>query len=321
MESFEYLSIRYDGSKLEILDQRMLPDLEKWVEAAEPQDMIVFIKQLSVRGAPLIGVAACMSLYVYSVRQMRSDQEIIDTAEMLRASRPTAVNLMNNLDAMLQLNVPVASRSYTPATLAGIVSSIIAREVAMCDAMSERGAALVQEGENILTHCNTGSVATVGLGTALGVIRAAHRAGKKIHVYVDETRPLLQGGRLTTYELARSNIPYTLICDNMAATLMRAGKIQRVLVGADRIARNGDFANKIGTYSVAVLAHYHNVPFHCVAPWTTVDLTCESGDSIPIEERAHHEVQGASGSFGTVRWAPESAPTFNPSFDVTPSEL
>jgi len=195
------------------------------------------------------------------------------------------------------------------------------KEVKMNDAMAKFGASLVRDGEGILTHCNTGSLATPGKGTALGVIREAFAQGKKIHVYVDETRPLLQGGRLTAYELERAGIPYTLICDNMAATLMRQGKIQRIFVGSDRIALNGDFANKIGTYSVAVLAHYHHIPFHTVAPTSTVDFNCTDGSNIPIEERKKEEVLGASGSFGSVLWAPKNAQTYNPAFDVTPVDL
>jgi len=191
----------------------------------------------------------------------------------------------------------------------------------MNDCMAKLGASLIKDGDGILTHCNTGTLATPGKGTALGVIREAHAQGKKIHVFVDETRPLLQGGRLTTYELERSNIPYTLICDNMAATLMRQGKIQRVFVGADRIATNGDFANKIGTYSVSVLCKHHNIPFHTVAPVSTVDFECPDGDHIPIEERKKEEVHGASGAFGSVTWAPKNSNTYNPAFDVTPVDL
>ena len=199
--------------------------------------------------------------------------------------------------------------------------AILQEEVDMNAAMAARGAALVQAGEGVLPHCNTGSLATPGVGTALGVIRIAHKQGKQIHVYVDETRPLLQGGRLTAYELQREGIPYTLITDNMAASLMRADKIQRVFVGADRICANGDFANKIGTYGVAVLARHHNIPFHCVAPLSTVDLKCATGDDIEIEQRPAFEVQGVKGSFGTVRWAPADSNVHNPAFDVTPAEL
>ncbi|EFA77795.1 translation initiation factor eIF-2B alpha subunit [Heterostelium album PN500] len=327
MEKFEYLSIRYDGKGLlEILDQRKLPDVEEWLVSAKPEDMIGYIKQLSVRGAPLIGVAACVALFLYvnneeSARaQCLTEEEVTVVATKLRDARPTAVNLMNNLDEMLQLTVkPTAD--FSAANLGRIARAIIDREVDMCARISVAGAELLSDGDNVLTHCNTGAIATPGMGTALGIIREAWRQGKKIHVYVDETRPLLQGGRLTTYELAREKIPHTLICDNMAATLMAQGKIQRVLVGADRIACNGDFANKIGTYSVAVLAHYHGVPFHGVAPWSTVDLLCPSGKDIPIEERQASEVQGVSGAFGNVRWAPANTPTFNPAFDVTPVEL
>eukprot|EP01129_Flabellula_baltica_P010392 TRINITY_DN4384_c0_g1_i3.p1 TRINITY_DN4384_c0_g1~~TRINITY_DN4384_c0_g1_i3.p1 ORF type:complete len:217 (-),score=37.64 TRINITY_DN4384_c0_g1_i3:9-659(-) len=187
----------------------------------------------------------------------------------------------------------------------------------MCDKMSNYGAELIEDGDNILTHCNTGSLATMGLGTALGVIKAAWAQGKKIHVYVDETRPLLQGGRLTAYELKKEGIPYSIITDSMAAMLMKQNKIQKIFVGADRIALNGDFANKIGTYSVAVVAKYHNVKFYPVAPVSTIDFECETGESIPIEIRSDEEVHGA---FGTL-WAPEGSPTYNPAFDVTPTEL
>lgn len=322
MESFNYLSIRYnkDEKKLEILDQRKLPDIEEWLVCEKPEDMITFIKQLSVRGAPLIGVAASMSLYNHILYNPQlTKEEIVKVSQELRESRPTAVNLMFAIDEMMQLKEGnVENRDYSATRFGEIAMRIIRNEVDMCDKMSKFGASLIQPGESILTHCNTGSVATVGAGTALGVIREAHKQGKNIHVYVDETRPLLQGGRLTTYELEREGIPYTLICDNMAACLMRDGKIQRVLVGADRIAANGDFANKIGTYSVAVLANHHNIPFHCVAPMSTVDIKCLTGKDIPIEERSQTEVQGASGAFGQVRWAPKNSKTFNPAFDVTP---
>jgi methylthioribose-1-phosphate isomerase len=244
-------------------------------------------------------------------------------------------------DAIAQVKLPESSRDYSPANLVRIAMELIKTEEQMCQKMAEFGASLVKDGDNILTHCNTGSLATFGVGTALGVIRIAHKQGKKIHVYVDETRPLLQGGRLTAYELQKEGIPYTIICDNMAAALMRQGKVQRVFVGADRIAMNGDFANKIGsymacywafhttdntadcpgvlagTYSLAVVAKYHNVPFHTVAPVSTVDFKCETGNDIPIEERKREEVLGA---FGTI-WAPHQANTFNPAFDVTPGEL
>jgi methylthioribose-1-phosphate isomerase len=194
-------------------------------------------------------------------------------------------------------------------------------EIAMNLKMAELGAALINDGDGVLTICNTGSLATPGVGTALGVIRVAHRQGKKIHCYFCATRPLLQGARLTAYELLREGIPCTLICDSMAATVMKQGKIQRVFAGSDRICRNGDFANKIGTFSLAVLAKYHNIPFHGVAPVTTVDFDCPHGDEIEIELRDGAEVRGVKGSFGAVRWAPEKVDVFNPAFDVTPHSL
>jgi methylthioribose-1-phosphate isomerase len=190
-------------------------------------------------------------------------------------------------------------------------------DVAACERMGELGAALVRPGENVLTHCNAGALATAGIGSAMGVLHRAHARGLGIHVWVNETRPLLQGARLTAWELGRLGIPYTLVTEGMDGTLFRAGKVSRVAVGADRVARNGDFANKVGTYGVAVLARAHGVPFHAVAPWSTVDLECPSGDAIPIEERAADEVRGARG----VRWAPAHAKVFNPAFDVTPVAL
>ena len=224
---------------------------------------------------------------------------------------------MNNIDVML---TALAQPDYQSACIAA-ASQLFAEDVALCQRMAELGAELVQSGDRILTHCNTGGLATVGLGTAFGVIHQAHRQGKAIQVWVDETRPLLQGGRLTAWELGQQQIPYQLICDNMAAMLMAQGLVDKIFVGSDRIAANGDFANKIGTYSLAVLAHYHQVPFYVVAPYTTVDLNCPDGAAIPIEQRNASEVKGVSGAFGQVSWAPEAAEVYNPAFDVTPAKL
>ena len=198
---------------------------------------------------------------------------------------------------------------------------IFNEDVTLCDQIAENGAALIEDGDQILTHCNTGGLATAGVGTALGVIRKAHAQGKKIHVYIDETRPLLQGGRLTAWELQKLNIPCTLITDSMAAHLMSLKKINKAIVGSDRIAINGDFANKIGTYSVAVNCSYHQIPFYVAAPYTTVDPKCQHGGEIPIEQRPANEVLGASGSFGKVLWAPIGVQVYNPAFDVTPAKL
>ena len=264
----------------------------------------------------MIGCAAALALSQWRHENKdKSPEEFIKVAEYLKTSRPTAVNLMNYMDQMIQKDVE--EKDYSPRKIESISFQIIEDEKLMYISMSNLGSSLIEENDNILTHCNTGSLATIGIGTALGVIRVAHQQKKNIHVYVDETRPLLQGGRLTSYELKKDNIPYTIIADNMAATLMKQGKVQKIFVGADRIALNGDFANKIGTYSLAVIAHHHNVPFYVVAPITTVDFECESGDSIPIEQRIKEEVLGAFGTF----WAPEGSDAYNPSFDTTPCEL
>lgn len=315
--NFKSLSLKIDDGALLILDQQMLPDEEVWIGVESPDHMVEIIKNLKVRGAPLIGVAAVLSLAFWT--QVGSSLEAYKTeAEKLRASRPTAVNLMNALDRMLAVAEETAMDRNKIVQKA---MEILNEDVALCLQMAEAGASLVEDGDNILTHCNTGGLATVGVGTALGVITQAHRQGKKIHVYVDETRPLLQGGRLTTWELEKAGVPYTLICDNMSGSLMAQGKISKVFLGSDRIAMNGDFANKIGTYNLAVLCAYHQVPFYTVAPKTTVDTQCESGAGIPVEMRKDSEVRGVFGTFGDVRWAPKGARTYNPAFDVTPVDL
>lgn len=289
---------------LEVLDQTKLPHEEIWCKVTDPQEMIRLIQCLSVRGAPLIGVAAALALGEFS--RDKTETEIRIAALALREARPTAVNLMHAMDRMLEAFE--AGRD-----LVKEAKNIFDEDVALCDAMAERGAKYINDGDGILTHCNTGGLATVGVGTALGVIHRAHSQGKKIHVYVDETRPLLQGARLTAWELEKLKIPFTLICDNMAASLMKAGKVQKAFVGSDRIAANGDAANKIGTYGVAVLAKHHNIPFYVVAPSTTFDADCPDGNSIPIEERNPEEVRAGK--------APHSCKVWNPAFDVTPKTL
>ncbi|MBN4066512.1 S-methyl-5-thioribose-1-phosphate isomerase [Simkania negevensis] len=315
MKLFSSLALKYDGTTLLVLDQRKLPREESWLKCHTPEEMSCYIKQLSVRGAPLIGIAAATALALYA-EGGASDDNITRAARQLKSARPTAVNLAYAIDKLME-DFPLCTKEG----ITRRADEIIAEEYAMSCNMSGHGAALIASNETILTHCNTGGLVTNGPGTALGAVIEAHRQGKKVQVYVDETRPLLQGGRLTTWELEKEGIPYTLICDNMAASLMAKGVITRVMVGADRIAINGDFANKIGTYSVAVNAHYHNVPFHIVAPVSTIDFQCANGQEIPIEERAAGEVRGASGCFGTIEWSPENAPVYNPSFDVTPACL
>lgn len=309
------MALRMDGERLLLLDQRRLPDEERWVDATDPAVMEDCIRTLAVRGAPLIGVAAALCLGLLA-RAGCAPGALRDAAARLRAARPTAVNLMAGIDRVL-----AAAPGDDLSGVGPVALDVFLDDVARCDAMAAHGAALIEDGDGVITHCNTGGLATVGVGTALGVIRRAHEGGKRVHVYVDETRPLLQGGRLTAWELRRLGIPHTLITDSMAAVVLRAAKARRVFVGSDRVARNGDFANKVGTYSLAVAAAYHRVDFHPVAPWTTVDLACPDGDAIPIELRDADEVRGAAGSFGAVRWCPPETGAFNPAFDVTPASL
>ena len=310
MRPLESLALRHDGQHLWILDQTRLPQVETWVRGDDPYEMVGHIRRLAVRGAPLIGVAAALALACFA--ESGASRESLQAAwKALREARPTAVNLMWALDRMKGV-----MGSGAMADLVREAEVIFDEDVKLCEAMAHHGVPLFGQGEAVLTHCNSGGLATAGIGTALGVIRRGFEAGKVKHVYVDETRPLLQGARLTAWELTKLGIPHTLITDSMAAILMRDGQVQRVMVGADRIAANGDFANKVGTYGLAVQAHYHGIPFHPVAPYSTVDPACPNGAAIPIEERDAKEVRG----YGEHRWAPDSA-VFNPSFDVTPVGL
>lgn len=306
------LSLEYQDGQLRILDQRLLPQKEQWVEIQSPEDMIQCIQKLQVRGAPLIGVAAAFSLAQYAKKA--SVDQIKEAAQALKQARPTAVNLMKAMDRLL-------CALEEKKDLESEAQAIFEEDRQLCERIIEWGEPLIKDGDGILTHCNTGGLATAGEGTALGVIKRAYQNKKKIHVYVTETRPLLQGGRLTTWELEKAGVPYTLIGDSMSADLMAKGKIQKVFVGADRIAANGDFANKVGTYMLAVLSHYHHCPFYVVAPMTTVDLKSQKGQDIPIEQRAAEEVKGVKGAFGQCIWAPYEASVYNPAFDVTPAHL
>jgi methylthioribose-1-phosphate isomerase len=310
-------AIHYSQGNLSILNQQKLPIEQEWIDVESAEQMAEIIHSLKVRGAPMIGIAAALSLTQLAERGA-SKETLERAALLLKKSRPTAVNLSIYIERIL---TAMNEHSDFRAAVVTTTEAIYHEDTALCESMGKAGAALIQEDERILTYCNTGSLATAGIGTALGVIKTAHAQGKKIHVYACETRPLLQGGRLTAWELELNGIPYTLICDNMAATLMQQQKIDRILVGADRIAANGDFANKIGTYSLAVLAHYHQIPFHVVAPYTTIDPSCPDGASIKIEERSAEEVRGVAGNFGKVCWSPKNAPVYNPAFDVTPASL
>jgi methylthioribose-1-phosphate isomerase len=306
------LGLKTEGGRVLVLDQTRLPDVETWLDGTTPPAMVDHIQHLRVRAAPLIGVSAAVSLAAHAERGA-SRVELEQACAALRSARPTAVNLTWAMDRMRT----ILDAGGSVADLVKQAEAIFEEDVQFCERMADHGAALVHRGEGILTHCNTGGLATAGIGTALGVIRRVHELGRGIHVWVDETRPLLQGARLTVWELRRLGIPHTLIADSVAASVLARGKVQRVLVGADRIANNGDFANKVGTYALAVLARHHGVPFHAVAPWSTVDLSCASGGDIPIEERAASEVRG----FREMRWAPSDVTVFNPAFDVTPASL
>jgi len=301
MKPVESMGLRYDGQKLWFLDQTLLPHREEWLVAEHPSVMIEAIKMLRVRGAPLIGVAAAMSLGDFEQRGA-SRAELVEAGRQLASARPTAINLMHAVDRCL------AARSA-----AEEAQAIFAEDVALCQRIGRHGAGLINDGSNVMTICNAGAIATVGIGTALGVFAAAKAQGKKFHVFVPETRPLLQGARLTTWELDRLGIPFTLICDNMMGIVLSRKKIQTVVVGADRIAKNGDFANKIGTYGLAVMARYHGVPFYVAAPHTTVDHKTLRGEDIPVETRHAGEVIGTAGL--------AAAEVYNPAFDVTPADL
>ncbi|WNY81724.1 S-methyl-5-thioribose-1-phosphate isomerase [Cronobacter dublinensis] len=316
MQTLQTTSLRVVDNTLWILDQQALPQQKNWLPADTVDALVGHIHALRVRGAPLIGLSASLLLALLAEHGMTRDA--LDQAlEVLRAARPTAVNLMNNLDRMKQA---LAQPDYATA-LGAEALRLVQEDRELCERIARAGSALVTPGSRLLTHCNTGGLATAGVGTALGVIARAHEEGNVANVWVDETRPLLQGGRLTAWELGELGVPYQLITDSMAASLMAQGLVDAVWVGADRIAVNGDVANKIGTYSLAVLAKFHHVPFYVAAPQTTLDPACPNGAAIPIEQRAAAEVTGVAGSFGAVQWAPEEARVYNPAFDVTPASL
>lgn len=309
--NLESLALRYIDGEVWVLDQQALPTEEIWLECHSIDDMCAMIKALKVRGAPLIGIAAVLALMQFA-KQGATVLQIKTAAAQLVATRPTAVNLKNYMDTILNQLTDDLTIVFS------IGQQLFLEDIELCERMAKHGATLIPPNATLMTYCNTGSLATAGVGTALGVIKYAYQQQKVKQVFPCETRPLLQGGRLTAWELSKAQIPHTLICDNMAAMVMGQGKIDAILVGADRIARNGDVANKIGTYSLAVLAKYHKIPFYVVAPYTTLDPKCKSGKDIEIELRAASEVKGA---LGKVTWAPEQSHVYNPSFDVTPHEL
>ena len=316
-------TIALEDDCIVMVDQRKLPSAEVYVRCKTPMEVAKAIKTMVIRGAPAIGVAAAMGIALgmekskaTGTRQFAT--EFQKTCDLMAGTRPTAVNLFWAIERM--------KRSFSEGALAGeSVEQLKTRlrleaerihdeDVASCKAIGSYGATLIPDGARILTHCNAGALATAGYGTALGVIRGAIEAGKRVRVLADETRPFLQGSRLTAWELLKDGIDTTIITDNMAGTLMFGGEIDVVVVGADRIAANGDTANKVGTYTVAILAKEHGIPFYVAAPWSSIDLAIADGSEIPIEERAAREVTHVGGS----QLTPDGAGIRNPAFDVTP---
>jgi len=316
--------IRWERHRLLLLDQRLLPVEERMREYTRWRDVADAIRTLVVRGAPAIGCAAAFGV-VLAARQSAAPDgyglvaDLEEAIKGLAATRPTAVNLFWALDRMR--GVAEAHRALpVPALrerLLGEAQAILDEDLAGNKALGAHGAALVPAGARILTHCNAGALATAGYGTALGVIRTAHEHGRVALVWVDETRPVMQGSRLTAWEMVKEGIPHRLIADVAAGFVMKQGEVDLVIVGADRIAANGDTANKIGTYSVAVLAQHHGIPFYVAAPLSTIDPSIPSGAAIPIEERGGDEVR----RIGDRQTAPAETPVYNPAFDVTPAEL
>jgi methylthioribose-1-phosphate isomerase len=307
------------------LDQTKLPLEETYVLATDYKQVATVIRDMIVRGAPAIGVSAAMGMAIGIDRSTATTlpaltEEVAVIAKTLAETRPTAVNLFWGIDEIRSLYNTLAAKN-TP--IPEIKSAVVAKarrmydeDIAACKQMGAHGASLLPQEGTVLTHCNAGALATCGYGSALGVIRAAIERGHKIDVFADETRPFLQGARLTAWELMKDNIPTTVLCDNMAAALMRQGRIQAVIVGADRIAANGDVANKIGTYGVSILAKEHGIPFYVAAPWSTLDLATAHGDLIPIEQRAATEVTHSNGR----QMTPHGVAIENPAFDVTPAK-
>lgn len=324
MATTAFDTLRWRDGRLEMIDQRALPGRIDYLRYETAAEVAEGIRSMVVRGAPAIGCAAAYGVALESMRStgLSSDrfaETMRKAVEVLSKSRPTAVNLFWALERMEAVRGSLENRP--PAEIADRLlqeaHEILAEDVRINRAMGTFGAELLKDGARVLTHCNAGALATAGHGTALGVIRSAVEAGKRIRVLADETRPFLQGARLTAWELMQDGIPVTLIADNMAGHLMSQGEVDAVVVGTDRVAANGDVANKIGTYMVAVLARRHNIPFYVACPLSTIDRRLATGAQIPIEERAAKEVRG----FADREWAPEGVPVRNPAFDVTPAEL
>ena len=324
VESMNVETLRWREGRLELIDQRRLPLEFDYVACADAAQTAAAIRDMVVRGAPAIGCTAAYGVAVEAQRHAGAARAQFDAAldasfRVLAASRPTAVNLFWAIARMRECheqNRSVSTQAEAQALLA-LAQQMHAEDIEINRAIGRHGAALIADGARIMTHCNAGALATAGHGTALGVIRSARDAGKRISVIANETRPYLQGARLTAWEMVQEHIPVTLVADNMAGHLMQRGRVDVIVVGADRIAANGDTANKIGTYTLAVLAERHRIPFYVAAPLSTIDVAIADGSGIPIEERGPAEVTGFRG----VRWAPEGVSVANPAFDVTPAAL
>lgn len=312
-------AVEWLGDRLRLIDQTCLPHRLVYICCRDYRQVVSAIKGMKVRGAPAIGIAAAYGIALGALKMKAKNKDefaarLEHILSAFAASRPTAVNLFHAIDRMRRAALKAGSVSETKKALLEQARKLHAEEETATLRLSQLGAELIEDGVTVLTHCNTGPLATAGYGTALGIVRAAVAAGKKVSVLATETRPLLQGARLTTWELMQEGIPVTLITDSMAGHFMRQGKVDCVIVGADRIAANGDTANKVGTYTIAVLAQEHGIPFYVAAPTSTIDLSLASGDDIPIEERSPEEVTHVAG----VRIAPEGVAAANPAFDITP---
>jgi methylthioribose-1-phosphate isomerase len=320
----KFKTIEWKDKYVRILDQRKLPDAVHYIDCKDAFSVARAIKTMAIRGAPAIGVTAAMGIALAS-RKIRTHhpesfrREIEKVCDRMGQTRPTAVNLFWAIHRMRRILAQVNTDGIEQTRVRLLEEALLIHkeDIKVNQQIGEHGKKLIKNGDSILTHCNAGALATAGYGTALGVLYAAWAEGKRFQVYADETRPMLQGARLTAWELLQAKIPVTVLTDNMAGWLMKQGKIDLVIVGADRIAKNGDTANKIGTYSLAILAHRHHIPFFVAAPFSTIDLQLTSGEEIPIEEREPKEVTHISGR----QISPKGIKVYNPVFDVTPHSL
>lgn len=324
-QTVDHVRLSRDGRALIILDQSRLPNHTEYLVLASAEAMYDAIKRLCIRGAPAIGIFAGFAMYVLSQKMDLSSREAFDAefkekSAYLNSSRPTAVNLswaLRRMEGVLSANPQLSPGELLP-LLKAECQAILDEDIAMCTAISEYGLSLLKEGDGVLTHCNAGPIATSRYGTAIGPLMLAAERGIKLRAYADETRPLLQGARLTSYELEKAGVDVTLICDNMASIVMKNGWVQACFVGCDRVAANGDAANKIGTSGVAILAKHYGIPFYVLGPTSTIDMNCPDGGHIEIEQRSPEEIKQM---WYSEPMAPEGVKCYNPSFDVTDHEL